>query len=137
MVDLFKCNTCLESFTIELMKVGSKTCCKKYNATNKREKWRSYSPEQKLEKSKKKYKIGLSDYNDLLEKQEYKCAICETSLELGYGARSKNRPCVDHCHTTNEVRGILCSNCNASLGLFKDSITMLNKAIKYSEREYG
>ena len=40
-------------------------------------------------------------------------------------------PLVDHCHTSNEVRGILCLKCNMALGNFKDSIENLQNAIKY------
>ena len=40
---------------------------------------------------------------------------------------------VDHCHTSNTFRGLLCSNCNLGIGLFKDSTLVLEAAIKYLE----
>ncbi len=39
--------------------------------------------------------------------------------------------CVDHDHKTNQIRGLLCVNCNAGLGQFKDKVQFLAKAIVY------
>ena len=41
---------------------------------------------------------------------------------------------VDHCHKTNEFRGMLCANCNAGLGLFKDNPQALRQAAEYLEK---
>lgn len=38
---------------------------------------------------------------------------------------------IDHCHTTGQVRGHLCSNCNKGLGHFKDNVSTLAAAITY------
>lgn len=40
---------------------------------------------------------------------------------------------VDHCHSSGEVRGLLCHNCNRALGLFKDSRENLLNAVEYLE----
>lgn len=44
---------------------------------------------------------------------------------------------IDHCHTTGKIRGALCSNCNMSIGGFKESISSLEKAIKYLKAHGG
>lgn len=75
---------------------------------------------------KTKYQLTLSQRDELLKKQEGKCAICSTSLKETGGSTH-----TDHCHTTGKVRGILCTNCNRGLGHFKDSITNLEAAISY------
>jgi len=42
---------------------------------------------------------------------------------------------LDHCHITLKFRGWLCQTCNSALGLFRDEIEMLEKAIKYLKGE--
>ena len=83
--------------------------------------------------------LSHEDYNQLLEKQNFVCAICkkpETRILRGYPAKLV----VDHCHESesrgiNKIRGLLCSRCNSGLGWFKDSISSLKEAIKYLENQ--
>lgn len=72
------------------------------------------------------YGISLKDYDKMLEKQGGKCKICGTKTPRGYG-----RFHVDHCHTTNKIRGLLCHYCNTLLGNCKDDIKILASAIQY------
>lgn len=67
---------------------------------------------------------ALNKYNELLIRQNGFCAICNSS------AKENRRLCVDHCHETNKVRGILCDDCNTGIGKLKDIIN-LEKAIQY------
>ena len=84
----------------------------------------------KNHKLKKAYGITLDDYNKLLSKQKNKCSICEIDNNGKY--RNKTRAfAVDHCHITNKIRGLLCSDCNVALGLLKDNTIYLQSAIKY------
>ena len=76
----------------------------------------------------KKYGLTLQDYNDLLWKQNYKCALCKTDNHNGNGWH------IDHCHNSNKVRGILCNNCNVGLGHFKDDVKLLKVAIEYLQK---
>lgn len=72
------------------------------------------------------YGITLEDYNNMLEAQGYKCAICGNEDEV-----EGRRLAIDHCHTTGKVRGLLCGKCNRGLGLFYDNFTLLQNAIEY------
>lgn len=74
---------------------------------------------------KKKYGITLKEYNVLWDSQKNLCAIC------GSPRTTERLFCVDHCHTTGKVRGILCIKCNSALGKFNDDVGLLNKAILY------
>ena len=73
---------------------------------------------------KKNYNLTLEEYNLKLKEQDGVCAICKTPP-------NKKQLAVDHCHKTNKIRKLLCGNCNTALGLFKDNIDVLNKAISY------
>lgn len=77
-------------------------------------------------KRKSAFGITLADYNAMLEKQNHQCAICGKSPE-----QNQKRLAVDHCHTTNKIRGLLCSTCNKAIGLFSDNIPQLQSAIQY------
>jgi hypothetical protein len=80
---------------------------------------KNYSRDWEL---KKKYGITLDEYLFNSEQRDNKCDICSTQVKSLH---------VDHCHSSNKIRGYLCGSCNRGLGLFKDSTTSLNKAIEY------
>lgn len=75
----------------------------------------------------KKYGISLLQYNQLLIDQQYKCKLCGTSKPLG----NRNVFVVDHCHTTGQIRGLLCNHCNTGLGKLGDTVEALQRAIRY------
>src|SRR6266542_47593 len=79
-------------------------------------------------KIKQKFNLSIEDYHNLLEKQDFKCAICKTDKS---NAKNKKSLCLDHDHKTGKVRGFLCHSCNRGLGSFKDSSEALTEAIKY------
>ena len=70
-----------------------------------------------------KYGITEDIYNSMLVRQGNKCVICEETFN--------KTPHIDHCHSTLEVRGLLCGSCNTAIGLLKDSTNNLSRAIKY------
>jgi hypothetical protein len=76
---------------------------------------------------KQKYGITLDDYDELIEKQGGKCAICGTDKPNGHHKRFV----VDHNHETGEVRGLLCNNCNSALGYFQDNPDIIAKGFVY------
>lgn len=79
-----------------------------------------------------RYKISESQFWELYNKQKSKCAICSCFLELKKGTTLRPKSIVvDHCHASNLVRGILCSNCNTGLGMFKDNVESLLAAVEY------
>lgn len=70
------------------------------------------------------YGLTEETYNKMYDAQEGKCAICESELTL----------CVDHCHKSNQVRGLLCNNCNLGLGMFQDNPDRIREAIAYLKK---
>lgn len=77
-----------------------------------------------------KYGISSQVQSQMLAAQNHSCAICEISLG------GELRPQTDHDHSTGQVRGILCINCNVGLGSFHDDPEKLEAAIRYLGR-YG
>lgn len=72
------------------------------------------------------------DYERAWILQDGKCAICGCKLNSSRFTRAQ----ADHDHKTGKLRGLLCINCNTSLGLMKDSPYRLESAIRYLE-EHG
>jgi len=73
------------------------------------------------------YGISVAEYDLMFEKQDGRCAICGTDSP----GRGKRTMCIDHCHTTGEVRGLLCHSCNVALGHFRDNKGLLLRAVDY------
>ena len=74
----------------------------------------------------KDYPITIEDYNLIFEMQQGKCKICGIHQK-----DNKRKLCIDHCHKTNKVRGLLCNHCNTGLGFFKDNTKSLLEAVNY------
>lgn len=80
--------------------------------------------------------MSLEDYRFMLLKQENKCAICKKEEISKHISGKIKRLSIDHCHESAKkgiikIRGLLCTKCNTSLGLFSDSIELLESAIQY------
>ena len=76
--------------------------------------------------------ITLDQYQEMLEKQNGVCAICflpETRKDPR--TKSSMRLTIDHCHSTNKVRGLLCHSCNTAIGKLGDDIPRIIRAAKY------
>ena len=86
-------------------------------------KWAS-NPEHRerarLSKIKKVYGISPEQYAAILTVQQCGCGICR---------KKDRRLCVDHCHATQVVGGLLCNKCNTGLGCFDDEPERLRAAI--------
>lgn len=76
---------------------------------------------------KRKYGVTPEEYDELLDEQDYGCAICE-SPDPGRGHQFL---AVDHNHSTQQTRGLLCHACNRALGLFGDDAQRVQRAASY------
>lgn len=86
--------------------------------------WRKRNPLRTKGYDLSRYGISLAEYEELLSTQNGGCAVCGQKDEWFNLA-------VDHCHGTNRVRGLLCSQCNRGIGLFRDKPELLEKAAEY------
>lgn len=114
-----------------------KMCQGKYSSNwqkNNREKraeakkrWRLKNPSKVMEgELRRSFGITLSLYNQMLNNQNDRCAICNTDK-----SQFNRRLSVDHDHKTDKIRGLLCDNCNHIIGQAKDNIEILKSAIQY------
>lgn len=91
----------------------------------------SKSAEQKLKRRKrdltKTYGITFDDYKRIWFEQNGCCGICRR-----FQKEIKRPLFVDHCHETGKLRGLLCHNCNAALGLLKEDVTVMQNLINYT-----
>ena len=89
--------------------------------------WQQANPRKRKSQRIKKYGITHEQFMGMLDEQDGRCAICGHM-----GTEDRNFfPLVDHCHSTNKVRGLLCMNCNQGLGKFMDSPRLLQAAAEY------
>jgi len=77
---------------------------------------------------RKKFGIGLHQYQTILEQQGGVCYIC--------GNQDFRNLAVDHDHKTGKVRRLLCTSCNTGLGKFRDDPALLRKAAEYVETTF-
>ena len=93
--------------------------------------------EQQLKSYRQRtYGVSHDEYMEMLEEQDYVCAICNKPEEL-LNPSGETRPlCIDHCHDTGKVRGLLCNRCNILLSRAQDSVEILANAINYLRRSW-
>lgn len=90
-------------------------------------------PENKLQKQErtrqatlKRYNWSEDDFQQCLWRQNGKCLGCQNLIDR-YSAR------IDHNHTTGKTRGLLCDNCNWTVGHAKDNPAILRNLAAYLE----
>jgi len=74
-------------------------------------------------KLRRHYGLTIEDVQELKVKQENRCLGCGFTKPL----------CVDHDHETGEIRGLLCRQCNACIGLAKENVQVLKNLVSYLE----
>jgi hypothetical protein len=83
---------------------------------------------------RRKYKITLEQFEEMLDNQGGRCAICNRSAEDDIYTF-----CVDHDHSCCSggtscgecLRGIICLVCNLALGYVKDDVICLENMVQY------
>ncbi|MFI8878259.1 endonuclease VII domain-containing protein [Streptomyces sp. NPDC055243] len=72
---------------------------------------------------RREYGISVAERDELIAAQKGVCCICLAAPAVH----------VDHCHETGKVRGVLCFNCNAGLGLLRENTDAMHRAAAYLE----
>lgn len=79
-----------------------------------------------------KYGITVATFSKMLLAQGGKCACCNMLFKIE--GRASERPCVDHNHTSGEVRDLLCGRCNLAAGNVLDSSVRAEQLSLYLKR---
>lgn len=99
-------------------------CRKCYNL--RKNKWRKENPKQWREIIlKHKYGLSAQQHEEMLLLQGGRCALC---------LRGDIKLCIDHDHSSGQVRGLICNMCNSYLGIINDSVEVLKRAIEYLQK---
>jgi hypothetical protein len=89
------------------------------------------SKEKKYLRQRKKqlaeYGLVEADYQAMLLRQQSQCAGCGAPVGQDKSA------CIDHCHKTGRIRGLLCNHCNWALGHARDDRSLLYQLAAYLE----
>ncbi len=104
---------------------GKRSNCRQCCSIRMRERYKS-NPYRYIDTALRKiYGITLKDKTDIFEAQNGCCAICLRPFKDVYTA------CVDHDHTTDIVRGLLCDKCNIAIGHLDDDPSKMHRAARY------
>ena len=111
----------------ERVELAAKALKAKRMSDQKRRKHKRYRAqylEASLRNSCKQYGMTVERYREMTAEQGGVCAVCQQPS-------SRKRLTIDHCHKTGKVRGLLCGNCNAGLGMFRDDQHIVGRAQEY------
>jgi hypothetical protein len=92
--------------------------------------WKAQHPRYREQDKLKKFGLTVEEYDQMMERQGKVCAICNRPPHVVMNGSVK-RLAVDHDHATGRVRGLLCDHCNRGMGLLRDSVETLKKAVEY------
>lgn len=123
------CTTCKEFKPASEFKLEARPNSRYKDGINMRSKCKTCDELRKYKRFiQKTYGISWNDFQELLVKQDNKCAICKSEDNKNKRAQ---RLFVDHDHKTGKVRGLLCSKCNHGIGHFDDDAEVLYSAANY------
>lgn len=106
---------------------GRGTYCKACHNARTRETVKRLYGDSREYHLRQKYGIGVADYDRMVAEQGGLCKVC----------RKRAATQIDHDHESGAIRGILCLYCNAALGALHDDPKLIERAIKYLERDRG
>lgn len=103
--------------------------CQRIAARKQTKKWAEHNATTDYVKNQnlRKYGLTLDSFNSMVDERDSKCDICKQESKLY----------VDHCHSEGHVRGLLCTQCNTAIGLFKEDPIRILEAISYLKKEYS
>lgn len=59
--------------------------------------------------------------------KNFTCPICQKTIMRQF----KNDVVLDHSHESGEIRGWICRQCNSSIGMLDENVSVMERAIKW------
>lgn len=119
--------------------VSSRGLCRKHYQAEYWASGRGRIDRAKRRDARLKHRYGISgqEYDAMVEAQGGRCAVCrEFPSQENTRAHWSGKLCIDHCHETGRIRGLLCNDCNLTVGYGK-SAAILSAAAEYVRLHYG
>ena len=88
--------------------------------------------EQNRQATLRQYGLSPEGFQALLKSQGGKCAICRSENP----SARHGKFCIDHCHKTGRIRGLLCHPCNVALGRLGDNPEAIKRVLDYVSRDH-
>ena len=111
-----------------------KDCRRPYQSALSKQKYNT--SEKRREKNlHQHYRMTQEAYTILFNAQDGKCAICarpETTIDPR--TKATRALCVDHDHSTGQVRELLCHDCNRACGLLAENPARIRALLAYVEK---
>lgn len=96
--------------------------------------WKRQAPKTNLARYdtylRRTYDLSRQDAVLLWESQDRRCPGCGKEIPEPSDLSGRQIH-IDHDHLTLEIRGVLCSRCNAAIGMAGDSIETLERLVAY------
>jgi Recombination endonuclease VII len=119
----YRCRLCRRKYRRQ-QEVKDRTAA--YNKKYARENPELMKAKDRKNSLKRFWNMTVEEFEALKKSQGGTCALCDKTESNPHKSL-----CIDHDHATGKIRGLLCDNHNRAMGLFKDSIEDMEKAIKY------
>src|SRR5437899_8270167 len=124
-----KCNKMKDHSEFSRRGLGYQAWCKKCSSANKSEWIKDNRDKVKNNALWSKYRLRQEDYDQMLQRQSYKCSICS---EVSPTEVDHNHSCCKGPKSCGKcVRSLLCKRCNILVGHLEINPILTQKALKY------
>jgi hypothetical protein len=88
-----------------------------------------YKPHKSLLRKSRRESSRETLLLSLIQMNQAKCPLCKKIMT----EKGQHSMCLDHCHKTNKLRGLICKKCNIGLGMFDDNWRTIQRAALYMQ----
>jgi hypothetical protein len=123
-----RCKTCAQKQHAEWREKNAEHVRKKGRETRENIYWRDPQA-ARLREKRLRFNLTAEQLSEMMVAQGARCLVCKNEFVNSFSNNAK--PCIDHCHKSKKIRGILCNACNTALGMLKDNPDIADAAAAY------